>query len=215
MYNEVKTVLETINRVKAVDIDKEIIIVDDYSTDGTREILFPIEGIKLLLHEKNMGKGMAIRTAIKEITGDITIIQDADLEYNPQDYYKIIEPIVNNDADVVYGSRFLLGKPKMNPANYLANRILAISANILFAANITDEATCYKAFRSDILKSIKLNCMRFEFCPEVTAKVRRKGIKIEEVPINYTFRTIEQGKKINWWDGVVAIWTLLKYRIVK
>lgn len=215
VYNEAQTIEETINRVKAVDIKKEIIVVDDCSTDGTREILSNITGIKLLVHSRNMGKGMAIRTAIEAITGDIAIIQDADLEYDPQDYFAIVDPIMAGEADVVYGSRFLAGKPKMNPANYIANRILAFTANILYNADITDEATCYKAFRTSVLKSIRLNCMRFEFCPEITAKVCRQGIRIMEKPIHYTFRTTAQGKKINWWDGVVAMWTLLKYRIIR
>ncbi|MHB1455475.1 MAG: glycosyltransferase family 2 protein [Armatimonadota bacterium] len=215
VYNEADTIIETLNRVMDVKLDKEIIVVDDCSTDGTRDILKKTTGIKLCLHEKNMGKGTAIRSALKEVTGDIVIIQDADLEYDPNDYNAIIEPIISSKADVVYGSRFLKGKPRMNPANYLANRILAISANMLFNAGITDEATCYKAFRANLLRSIDLKCRRFEFCPEVTAKIRRKGIKIHEVPISYSSRTMAQGKKINWWDGVTAIWTLVKYRIVK
>lgn len=215
VYNEVDTIQETLKRVSDVDLDTEIIVVDDFSTDGTRDLLKKITGIKLLLHDKNMGKGMAIRSALKEVTGDIVIIQDADLEYDPNDYYAIIEPIVSSKADVVYGSRFLSGKPTMNPANYLANRILAVASNVLFGAGITDEATCYKAFKADVLRNIDLKCRRFEFCPEVTAKICRKGIKIYEVPVSYSSRTMAQGKKINWWDGVSAIWTLIKYRIVK
>lgn len=215
VYNEADTILETLNRVKNVKLDKEIIVVDDCSTDGTRDILKKTTGINLCFHEKNMGKGMAIRSALKEVTGDIVIIQDADLEYDPNDYYSIIEPIISSKAEVVYGSRFLNGKPKMNPANYLANRILAVASNVLFSAGITDEATCYKAFKTSLLRNIDLKCRRFEFCPEVTAKIRRIGIKIHEVPITYSSRTMAQGKKINWWDGVTAIWTLIKYRIVK
>ena len=215
VYNEADTILETLSRVADVKLEKEIIVVDDCSTDGTRDILKKAPGIVLLLHEKNMGKGMAIRSALKEVTGDIVIIQDADLEYDPNDYHAVIEPIITLEADVVYGSRFLAGKPRMNPANYLANRILAIASNLLFSAGITDEATCYKAFKADLLRSIDLKCTRFEFCPEVTAKVRRKGIKIHEVPISYSSRTMAQGKKINWWDGVTAIWTLVKYRIIR
>lgn len=215
VYNEAVTIEETLKRVTDVNIEKEIIVVDDCSTDGTRDILKRTDGIVLALHDRNLGKGMAIRTALKEVTGDVVIIQDADLEYNPSDYAAIIAPIVASQAQVVYGSRFLNRKPKMKTANYVANRILAIAANVLFNAKITDEATCYKAFRADLLCGMDLKCRRFEFCPEVTAKIRRKGIEILEVPINYTFRTMEQGKKINWWDGVVAMWTLIKYRIVK
>jgi glycosyltransferase involved in cell wall biosynthesis len=215
VYNEKETIEEAVNRVKAVDIDKEIIIVDDCSTDGTPVLLKQMTGIRLFQHDKNMGKGMAIRTALAHVEGDIVVIQDADLEYYPEDYPALIEPIERGDADVVYGSRFLTGKPAMNPANYLANRILAIASNILFGAKITDEATCYKAFRASVIKDIPLTCERFEFCPEVTAKVLRKGIKIVEVPIRYTARTCAQGKKIGWRDGFEAIWTLIKFRFVK
>jgi len=214
-YNEVDTIQETINRVKSVQLDKEIIVVDDCSSDGTRELLEKCRDIKLFMHETNMGKGMAIRTALQHVEGDIVIIQDADLEYDPEDYHVMIEPIVNGVADVVYGSRFLLGKPKMYTANYIANRLLAISANVLFGGKITDEATCYKAFRAKIITNMPLDCRRFEFCPEVTAKILRSGTKIVEVPVRYTARTSEQGKKIGWKDGVEAFWTLFKYRFVK
>ncbi|MHB1001386.1 MAG: glycosyltransferase family 2 protein [Armatimonadota bacterium] len=215
VYNEVDTIQESIMRVMNVDLDKEIIVVDDCSTDGTRDLLKKTSGIKLVLHEKNMGKGMAIRSALKEVTGDIVIIQDADLEYDPNDFHTMVEPISSGRSKVVYGSRFLDSKPDMQPANYIANRILAVAANILFRAGITDEATCYKAFRSDVICNLHLTCRRFEFCPEVTAKILRQGIKITEVPVHYEARTMAQGKKINWWDGVVAMWTLMKFRILK
>ena len=214
-YNEADTIEESISRVKAVDLDMEIIVVDDCSTDGTREILQRIPGITLLLHERNLGKGMAIRTALTAVTGDIVVIHDADLEYDPRDFPALIEPIARGGADVVYGSRFLNSKPKMRPVNYIANRMLAIMSNLLFRAKLTDEATCYKAFRADLIKGLNLTCRRFEFCPEVTAKVLRRGARIVEVPIRYTARTAELGKKIGWWDGVVAFWTLLKYRLVR
>ena len=214
-YNEADTIEETLSRVKQVDLDKEIIVVDDCSTDGTRELLTKIPDIKLILHERNMGKGMAIRSALAQVEGGIVIIQDADLEYDPQDFHIMIEPIVGGKADVVYGSRFLKSRPKMHRANYIANRILAITSSFLFGAHITDEATCYKAFRTDVIKGLHLTCRRFEFCPEVTAKLLRSGVKIVEVPIRYTARTISQGKKISWWDGIIAIWTLLKFRIIR
>ncbi len=214
-YNELDTIEESIARVKRVRLETEIVVVDDCSTDGTRELLQKIPDIKLVPHACNMGKGMAIRTALEQVTGDIVIIQDADLEYDPEDFHAMVEPIISGKADVVYGSRFLQGRPKMNPANYLANRILAISASVLFGARITDEATCYKAFRADLIKGMNLTCRRFEFCPEVTAKALRSGFKIVEIPIRYTARTVEHGKKISAWDGFVALWTLIKYRFVK
>jgi glycosyltransferase involved in cell wall biosynthesis len=215
VYNEKDTIQETLVRVSQVDIDKEVIVVDDCSTDGTRELLRKCSDIKLVLHEKNMGKGMAIRTALREVTGDAVIIQDADLEYDPQDFHVMLAPITNSGADVVYGSRFLNGRPEMRRANYIANRVLAVSANILFHAHITDEATCYKAARTAVIANMRLTCKRFEFCPELTAKVLRKGLKIVEVPIHYTARTVAEGKKIGWWDGIIAIWTLVKYRFAR
>ena len=214
VYNEEDTILETLERVRCVDIDKEIIVVDDSSTDGSRGVLEKQKDIKLILHESNMGKGMALRTALKEVTGDIVIIQDADLEYYPDDFHVLIKPIVDGDAEVVYGSRFLEGRPEMPFPNFVANRLLAVAANVLFNAHITDEATCYKAFKADLIKNMSLTCRRFEFCPEVTAKVRRKNIEIVEVPVKYTARTCAQGKKIGWQDGFIAIWTLLKFRFI-
>jgi len=201
--------------VKRINLDMEIIVVDDCSTDGTRQVLQRIPDIKLILHERNMGKGMAIRTALEHVTGDIVIIHDADLEYDPEDFYAMVEPIASGTADVVYGSRFLSGRPKMRATNFIANKLLAFAASLLFGARITDEATCYKAFRADLIKGLDLTCRRFEFCPEVTAKLLRSGVRIAEVPVRYTARTAELGKKISWWDGVVALWTLVKYRIVK
>lgn len=214
-YNELDTIEATIERVRNSPVDKEIIAIDDCSTDGTRELLARIPGIRLVLHERNMGKGMAIRTGLMHASGDIVIIQDADLEYDPADFPAMIEPIVSGEADVVYGSRFLSARPKMRLPNYVANRVLAVAASILFRARITDEATCYKAFRADLIKAIPLTCRRFEFCPEVTAKILRRGIRIKEVPIRYEARTVAEGKKIGWWDGVVALWTLVKYRLIR
>jgi len=214
-YNEAGTIEESIARVKRINLDKEIIAVDDASTDGTREILQRIPGIVLILHERNMGKGMAIRTALERVTGDIVIIHDADLEYDPEDFYAMVAPIERGEADVVYGSRFLKDRPNMRLPNLIANKLLAFTANLLFRARITDEATCYKAFRADLLKGLDLTCRRFEFCPEVTAKLLRKGVLIAEVPVRYTARTADLGKKIGWWDGVVAFWTLIKFRFLR
>ena len=217
VFNEKKTIKEIIKRVLAVKIPKEIIIVDDYSTDGTKEILKKIKNkdIKVVFHEKNCGKGIAIRTGIKHVSGDIVIIQDADLEYEPKDYLKLVEPIAKGETKVVYGTRFPKGgkRPSIfKNSFFLANRILTIMSNVLYNAKITDEPTCYKVFDSEALKSINLKCERFEFCPEVTAKVRKKGYQIKELPISYYPRSVEEGKKIKWKDGLEAIWTLIKYR---
>ena len=226
IYNEEKTIKEILKHVLAVDISKynlkkEIIIVDDGSTDGTRKILAEIENsgnnfnqIKIIYHSKNQGKGSAIRSGLKYTTGDIILIQDADLEYDPNDYYRLIRPILDGKARIVYGSRILGEGKKSYWSFYLGGRFLSFLANLLYNARITDEPTCYKVFRSDVLKGINLKCERFEFCPEVTAKVRKKGYEIFEVPIHYNPRSLEEGKKINWKDGLEAIWTLLKYKFV-
>ena len=213
IYNEADTIEETLARVAAVDVPKEVIAVDDCSTDGTLDLLERASGITLIRHDRNRGKGSAIRTGLARASGEIVIVQDADLEYDPADIPAIIAPIVRGEAEAVYGSRFLRGRPKMRRRNYLGNRVLAIAANLLFRAGLTDEATCYKAFRTELLKSIPLTCRRFEFCPEVTAKLMRRGVRIAEVPVSYSARTVAEGKKITTWDGVVALWTLLKFRV--
>jgi len=217
VYNEKSTIMEIVRKVMNVNIEKELIIVDDCSTDSTREALKKIDNnnIKIIYQDKNMGKGMAIRTAIKYVTGDIIIIQDADLEYEPEDYYELTRPIIEGKADVVYGSRELLKQNKRSYYRYaIGGRFLSWLTNLLYHSSITDEPTCYKVFKADILKSINLDCKKFEFCPEVTAKVLRRGIKIYEVPIHYYPRSIEQGKKIGLRDGLQAIWTLIKHRFI-
>jgi len=222
-YNEKDTILKIIALVKKVNLSKEIIIIDDFSTDGTREILKNIgdEEIKVIFHDKNYGKGHAIRTGINRVEGKIIVIQDADLEYDPQDYYTLVKPIMQGKTKVVYGTRFPRKKDKFWPffhyfsifnPYYLANKILTLTVDTLYWANITDEPTCYKVFDSTVLKSINLKCERFEFCPEVTAKVRKKGYKIYEVPIHYYPRSVEEGKKIKFKDAWEAIWTLIRYR---
>jgi glycosyltransferase involved in cell wall biosynthesis len=217
-YNEINTIEKILEKVKDVEISKEIIVIDDGSTDGTREYLKNLKDkdLKIIFHEKNSGKSSAVRTGIKEAKGDITIIQDADLEYDPQDYYKLIKPIQEEKYKVVYGTRYPVVSKMFNLTHrfFLANRILTLMTNILYNAKITDEPTCYKVFDTKVLQSLNLNSKRFEFCPEVTAKVRKKGYKIFEVPINYYPRTIKEGKKINWKDGIEAVWTLIKYRFV-
>jgi dolichol-phosphate mannosyltransferase len=216
VYNEIHTVREALRQVQEVDLEKEIIVVDDRSSDGTREILGQIanDGVKVVYHAQNMGKGAAIKTALQHVTGDIIIIQDGDFEYNPADYHKLIEPIVEGRASVVYGSRFLGEIINMHFFNYIANKILALTASLLFLTWITDEGTCYKVFKADLLKSLDLKCTGFDFCPEVTAKVCKRGYRIVEVPISYHGRSTEEGKKIRWRDGLKAFLTLIKYRLV-
>lgn len=219
VYNEKDTIKEVIKKVKEINISKEIILVDDFSKDGTREFLKKLKDkeVKVIFHEKNHGKGYAIRTAISKVSGEVVIIQDADLEYDPKDYLKLIKPILEGHAKVVYGTRFPKGHNKTSifkNKHYLANKILTLTANLLYNAKITDEATCYKVFDAELLKNITLKCNRFEFCPEVTAKVRKKGHKIMELSISYYPRTEKQGKKIKTRDGFEAMWALVKYRFV-
>ena len=173
------------------------------------------EDLQVLYHETNLGKGACIRTAIPFVVGQYAIIQDGDLEYSPDDYLPIVAKLQQSGVTVVYGSRFLRGYPPMRLPNRMVNILLALMVRVLYGTPMTDEATCYKAFRADVLKSVPLNCMRFEFCPEVTAKLIRRGHKIVEVPISYHARSMAQGKKIRWTDGVEAIWTLIKWRFVK
>lgn len=217
-FNEKSTIQEIINQVKNIAINKQIIVVDDCSTDGTREILKNYsqnEDFIILFHEKNKGKGSAIRTALPYVKGEAVVIQDADLEYEPEDLLNLLKPILENRVEVVYGSRLLNPNNEKSYLRYfLGGRFLTLLANLLYDANITDESTCYKMFKTEVLKSLDLKSNRFGFCPEVTAKIRKKGIPIFEVPIRYTPRKIKQGKKIRWKDGLEAIWTLIKYRLV-
>ncbi len=199
-YNEIDTIPEVLDRVRSEKFDKEIIVVDDCSTDGTREFLRKQKDITLIEHEQNFGKGASIRTALEYVTGNIVIIQDADLEYDPSDYPKLVQPIIDDKADIVYGTRFAGRKPNMRLANYIANRLFAWLATVLYGVRVTDEATCYKAFRTEVIKSIQLNCKRFDFCPEVTARLLKRGWRYVEVPISYQARTYGQGKKIKWFD---------------
>lgn len=218
VYNEKNTIEEIIKRVVAVNLEKEIIVVDDGSTDGTRQILEKISAsfpIKVFFHQKNQGKGASVRTALKHVSGDYVIIQDADLEYDPEDYYKMLKPILKGKAEVVYGSRFTGERLNMLFWHYLGNRFLSLVTNILYNTTLSDMETCYKLFRADIIKKLDLKARGFEFEPEVTAKILRQGIKIYEVPISYTGRDFSEGKKIRWTAGFEALWTLLKYRFVR
>jgi dolichol-phosphate mannosyltransferase len=218
VHNEEQTIDEVIAQVLAVELDGgelELIVVDDASTDSTPRKLDAHEDdarIVVLRHERNRGKGGAIRTGLERATGEVTVIQDADLEYDPSELPKLVAPLVAGRADVVYGSRFKGTVENMRFANRLANRILSLAATVLFFRRVTDEATCYKVFWTSDLRSFDLQCERFEFCPEVTAKALRRHIRLLEIPITYKARTVEAGKKIRAFDGLEAIWTLLRYR---
>jgi dolichol-phosphate mannosyltransferase len=208
--------LEVIKRLKGLEIAKEIVVVDDGSFDTTPNLLRELKNdpeIVVHLSQLNFGKGTAIRVGLKYATGDIVAIQDGDLEYNVHDYLKIIEKFSDPTVKVVYGSRFA-GKihSRMMWRYFMGNMVLRFLSNVLYGANITDEATAYKAFRRDVIVNIPLSCKRFEFCPEITAKVRKLGLVIHEVPINYNPRSITEGKKIRAKDGWVAIWTLVRLR---
>ena len=216
VYNEVNTVLEVVRRVQSQPSVTEIIIVDDCSRDGARELLqqttFP-ENVKVLYHPKNMGKGAAIRTGVQAATKGIIIIQDADLEYNPSDFPAVLRPILDGVADVVYGSRFLGTHRSFMLHHYLGNRFLSLVTNVLYNNMLTDMETGYKAFRAPIIKSLTIRSNRFDFEPEITAKVLKRGYRIYEVLIYYAGRDYAEGKKITWRDGFAALWALLRFRI--
>ena len=219
VYNEKETIRELYECVKAVDIDKEIILVDDFSTDGTREI---VQGLadastRVLLHDRNMGKGAALRTGFDNVTGDIVIIQDADLEYDPSQYPKLIQPILDGRADVVYGSRFVSGEYRrvLYYWHMVGNNLLTLLSNMLTNLNLSDMETCYKVFRRDILEKITIEENRFGFEPEITAKISKLNVRIFEVGISYSGRTYKEGKKIGWRDGFSALRCILKYNLLR
>lgn len=215
VYNEKDSLTELVRRVEETDfgLEKEIILIDDNSTDGTKD-LYRSMTHKVLYHERNMGKGAALRTGLKEASGDIIIIQDADLEYDPKDYIPLVNLLLEDKADVVYGSRLL---DKRNSKSFLflsfvANKTLTLITNLLFKAKLSDMETCYKAFKREFIKNITIRSNRFDFEPEITAKVLKQNVRFEELPITYNGRAFHEGKKISWIDGVQAIWTLVKYR---
>lgn len=219
VFNEKNSIQNIVKKVEDIDIDKEIILIDDCSNDGTVEIIKNnINGrnIKKLFHKKNLGKGAAIRTGIKHISGDIVIIQDADMEYDPNDYHALIWPIVRGDADVVYGSRLSGGAPQRVHMfwHLMGNRMLSFITNIIYNTTLTDMETGYKVFRTDVIKNLNLKSSRFEIEPEITAKIFKQKLRVYELPISYYGRSYEEGKKITWKDGFIALWTILKYRFV-
>ena len=217
VFNEKDTVMELLRRVEAAPVDaaKQIIIVDDGSTDGTREILKDLGArAKVILHESNRGKGAALRTALSHATGDLVIIQDADLEYDPTDYPMMLAPLLDGRADVVYGSRFLGGPHRVLFFwHYFGNLIFTLLTNVLYDINLTDMGTCYKAFLTGKLKAIPLRSERFGIEAEISAKICKNRLRIYEVPISYSGRTYEEGKKITWKDGFSYLWCLLRYRV--
>jgi len=219
-YNEKNTLEAIVQAIQASPYEnKEIIIVDDFSTDGTRDLLKTLESkvSKVLYHSHNQGKGAALRTGIQAATGDVVVIQDADLEYDPNEYPRLVEPIVNNKADVVFGSRFMGGEPHRVVYFWhrVGNGLLTLLSNMMTNLNLTDMETCYKVFRRDIIQSITIEENRFGFEPEITAKIAKTRCRIYEVGISYYGRTYEEGKKIGWKDGVRAIYCILKYNLFR
>lgn len=215
VYNELQTIQEVVQRVQSQPFSKEIIIVDDCSTDGTRDLLQTTEwppNVRILYHERNMGKGAGIRTALQSVTKEIVIIQDADLEYNPSDFGVVLRPILDGVADVVYGSRFLGIHRSFMLHHYIGNKMLTLITNVLYNNILTDMETGYKAFRAPVLKGFKIKSNRFDFEPEITAKVLKRGYRIYEVPIYYAGRDYAEGKKITWRDGLSALWALVRFR---
>lgn len=218
IFNEVNTleiILKKVEEASFCGLEKEIILIDDFSTDGTKEILEKLKDkYKIFYHDQNMGKGAALRTGFEHVTGDITVIQDADLEYDPVDYEPLIKMILDGKADVVYGSRFLNTKPagSIMLTHLLGNKLLTLITNILYNTTLTDMETCYKAFKTEFIKGVEIKSNRFDFEPEITAKVLKKGARLYELPISYYGREFSEGKKITWKDGVHAIMALVKFR---
>jgi glycosyltransferase involved in cell wall biosynthesis len=219
VYNERETVLQVIAAVQGVDLEKEIIVVDDGSSDGTRELLATISepAVRVILHDRNQGKGAALRTGFAAADGDVVIIQDADLEYDPQDYHRLLRPILEGKADVVYGSRFVGGEQHRALFfwHMLGNKFLTLLSNMMTDLNLTDMETCYKVFRREVLQRITIEENRFGFEPEITAKIAKLRVPIYEVGISYAGRTYRDGKKIGWKDGISALRCIFKYTLLR
>jgi glycosyltransferase involved in cell wall biosynthesis len=220
VFNERNTIEEILTRIQAVDVEKEIILVDDASTDGTREFLQGLrdqassDGMTILFHEKNKGKGAALQSGFQHVTGDLVVIQDADLEYDPREYGSLMQPILEGRADVVYGSRFLGGPHRVLFFwHYLGNRFLTFVCNMFSNLNLSDMETGYKMFRSEVLDNLELKSRRFGFEPEFTVKVSKRRYRVYEVPISYGGRTYAEGKKITWKDGLAALYFIVRFRI--
>ena len=220
VFNERNTLVEILRRMRTVElpdgIEREIIVVDDGSSDGTRDVLKQLgdSTVRVVMHENNRGKGAAVRTGFAHATGDYVLIQDADLEYDPEDWPKLMIPVLRGKARVVYGSRFTGERRNMLFLHWIGNRALSLTTNILYNTTLSDMETCYKLIDRSLINSLDLRADRFDFEPEITAKILKRGIRIYEVPISYTGREVDEGKKITWRDGFAALWTLVKYRFV-
>jgi glycosyltransferase involved in cell wall biosynthesis len=218
VFNERSTVAEIVRRMRSVElpIEREIVVVDDGSDDGTGAVLTQLRDstVRVIAHPQNRGKGAAIRTGLESATGDLVLVQDADLEYDPEDWPRLLAPVLKGRARVVYGSRFTGERRNMLFLHWVGNRFLSLVTNVLYNSTLSDMETCYKLFDRRVLDGIRLHADRFDFEPEFTAKMLRRGIRIYEVPISYAGRELSEGKKITWQDGVTALWTLVKYRFV-
>lgn len=218
VFNERNTLVELLRRVRSVelpdDIDREIVVVDDGSSDGTREVLRQLSDstVRVVLHETNRGKGAALRTGFAHVTGDYVLVQDADLEYDPHDWPRLLDPVLRGKARVVYGSRFTGERRNMLLLHWIGNRFLSFTTNVLYNTTLSDMETCYKLIDRRLLEELTLRSNRFEIEPELTAKLLKRGVRIYEVPISYAGREFDEGKKITWRDGFSALWTLVKYR---
>ena len=219
VFNERSTVAEVIRRIRAVELplEVEVVVVDDGSSDGTDKVLTALgdSTVRVIRHPENRGKGAAIRTGMESIRGDLVLVQDADLEYDPADWSKLLDPILRGKAQVVYGSRFTGERKNMMPLHWIGNRILSLVTNVLYSSTLSDMETCYKLFDTRVLEGITIESDKFDFEPEITAKVLRRGYRIYEVPISYAGREVDEGKKITWRDGFAALRTLVKYRFTR
>ncbi len=219
VYNERSTVAEIVRRVREVEVplDVEVVVVDDGSTDGTDKVLSALvdSTVRVVVHDRNQGKGAAIRTGLGYASGDLVLVQDADLEYDPNDWPKLLDPILSHKAFIVYGSRFTGERKNMLLLHWIGNRFLCLVTNVLYASTLSDMETCYKLFDRRVLDGITIVSNRFDFEPEITAKVLRRGYRVYEVPISYAGREPDEGKKITWRDGFAALWALMKFRFVR